>query len=299
MKKMLFRHFLAIFAIISMLHLTACGGGGGSSSHGDNTNSVLYILTGTVTSAGIASMRPSAMPIAEAEVFLEELGEIKTMTDSNGRYYLSGIPEGIYHVIAQKDDLKMRSEAIVLDKQNVPSGSKEIDSVQIKPATTIYEITLLDINDNILTGYGDSEITFWNSVALLDNDGKFTTPTAIPDELAVASSIFYGFVTINNQRYMFQIKGYPQVQDVRINYNPTVKIDYEVPVIPSPDVFAGGKGRQDDPYLIETVEQLKYIASNSYTLGYAYKLNKDIDLNNVIWHSIRGFHGSLEVTIKK
>lgn len=47
---------------------------------------------------------------------------------------------------------------------------------------------------------------------------------------------------------------------------------------PNAKYFAGGKGTADDPYLINTAEQLKAISTNETTLKASYKLGADITL---------------------
>ena len=56
---------------------------------------------------------------------------------------------------------------------------------------------------------------------------------------------------------------------------------------PNAKYFAGGKGIADDPYLINTAEQLKAISTNEDTLKACYKLNADITLTGE-WEPIGG-----------
>ena len=184
--------FTFLVFLISICFLIGCGGGGGGSSTSSGTNTVLYHLTGSVTTSGVSSLRLSAQPVKDADVFLEEGVGLSAKTDSNGRYTIKNIPEGTYHVIAQKGNLKMRSEAITLNTELAPEGKKEIEEVEVKEANTIFDITLLDITGKTIINYEGAEIEFWNSNTTLEKDGTFLTPTAIPDELAVATSTFYG-----------------------------------------------------------------------------------------------------------
>ena len=55
--------------------------------------------------------------------------------------------------------------------------------------------------------------------------------------------------------------------------------------------FAGGTGTVNDPYLIETAEQLAFLKDNtnsstSYYKGKYFRLTADIDLNNILWTGI-------------
>ena len=82
------------------------------------------------------------------------------------------------------------------------------------------------------------------------------------------------------------------------------KISSRIVVEKKPDVwdgtvatsFASGSGTELDPYIIETAEQLAYLASlTTDQAGKYFKLVNDIDLNNILWTPIGYSNNKLTV----
>jgi len=61
---------------------------------------------------------------------------------------------------------------------------------------------------------------------------------------------------------------------------------YELPVTPPLPTFAGGSGTAEDPYLIETKQQLNSIGHNPRLMDKHFKLISDIDMNSEKFYQI-------------
>lgn len=81
-----------LLAILFSLAVAACGGGsyGGSGSMGGSYGGATYSISGTVTHSG--------NPLQNATITLTGAASTHTMTDVNGKYSFTGLPNGSYTV---------------------------------------------------------------------------------------------------------------------------------------------------------------------------------------------------------
>jgi hypothetical protein len=86
---MIMRTIKFLLAILFSLAVVACGGGGyGGGSMGGSSG--IYSISGTVTFLG--------NPLQNATITLTGAASTHTMTDVNGKYSFTGLPNGSYTV---------------------------------------------------------------------------------------------------------------------------------------------------------------------------------------------------------
>lgn len=137
-------------------------------------------LSGVITkTAEPRSLRTGVVsePVAGAEVWLAELPEYKSTTDSNGVYSIEDIPAGTYHVIgkflASGAVFKTRSAASAV----APGDNKKGD-LELIPALNIVKGTIKDGAGNVLPV--GTELWFWGEKFFVEDNGRFQMPP-IPD----------------------------------------------------------------------------------------------------------------------
>ncbi|MBF0543890.1 MAG: Ig-like domain-containing protein [Candidatus Riflebacteria bacterium] len=124
----------------------------------------------------VGSATTNLTPVPDAEVWLNDIPTIRTVTDSKGVYLLQLVPPGAHKVVAkyrQKSTdkiYKMISEDINLTTQKLESGG---NNFVLLPATNVVSGILRTIEGTPLSFV---TLTLWGESFLTDQNGYFVSP---------------------------------------------------------------------------------------------------------------------------
>jgi len=132
------------------------------------------IIRGTITRTPGLSIRAAVpVPVAGAEVWLEEFPSLKAVSDAQGNYRINGVPAGTFRVVAKyKDNVtvyKMRSTSNTL----VEKDDKVVD-LGLLTATNIVRGVMTDENGALLPQ--GTPVYLWGEVFYIGQNGSFETP---------------------------------------------------------------------------------------------------------------------------
>lgn len=143
-------------------------------------------ISGRVTSNPDNLLNPSirgdiataAVPVANADVWLEEKPEIRTKSDTNGNFVLTGVPEGNYHIVcrfisAADRQFKMRSTAMAFAGSPINLGD-----FNLTPATSFVTGRLQNLQGQPIIG---ATLSLWGENFQTDSDGQFISPPVTED----------------------------------------------------------------------------------------------------------------------
>lgn len=180
-------YFLFVCALLSGVIFYGCGGGGGTSS-----SSVPLQISGNVTSLiPLAGMRADSVispdlraagNLAGVEVYLENYREQNsTLSDTDGRFLLSGVPAGNHYLVAMKMmatyTVKVRSSDPVSVSDSQPAV--QAGTLTLQSATASASGRLVDASGNPVR---NGRMTLWGEAFYTDSNGYYTTP-AMPENV--------------------------------------------------------------------------------------------------------------------
>ncbi|MBF0544166.1 MAG: Ig-like domain-containing protein [Candidatus Riflebacteria bacterium] len=212
-QKFVYALFLSIFFLGALLIITGCAGGGSSESKSavspiSSGGVSQRILTGKITTASVlqSSIRgldASLLPVASAEVWLEENPEfMHSFTTATGVYQFLNVPPGEYHMVAKLfDNLSQKTYKNMSFKPVYVSDKEsaiEVDPVQIVEAKNTVRGILLDPYGNPLPQ--GTKLSLWGENFFIRENGNFETPP-LPDgfteaELKIPSTSTSGKLNI-------------------------------------------------------------------------------------------------------
>ena len=130
MKKTYLKYFLAMFAIISILYLTACGGGGGGNSVAPTpvAPSVRIIVDGSIF-GDLASIRVSNRKIAENKQFSSEpfVKKEKLQNDRTSIKPIKGVEDKNEIKFGKISNFK-NQKALLAEKKQIVNEAKKAKS---------------------------------------------------------------------------------------------------------------------------------------------------------------------------
>ena len=260
MKKLLRGLCLAISIALIGFALVGCGGGGSSSDKKATAN-----ITVTVDDPSAnASMRAAD---AGGEVYVQAYNS--TGNSTVGASGKATLKNGKY--TANLIDLPKTNDLIV---KAFHSGTNTDFYKALLPINNIIDNGSLAVNAE--SSVRANAYSKWISVNKPDTMDNFETN--LNKALGTKTAMEYFGVSKENANDATKITeekiktiGVTPSKDDPTKDDPT-KDD------PNAKYFAGGKGIADDPYLINTAEQLKAISTNETTLKASYKLGADITL---------------------
>ncbi|MBF0408030.1 MAG: IPT/TIG domain-containing protein [Candidatus Riflebacteria bacterium] len=204
-KKHGWKAYCILFLFLAFMK--GCGGGGGS---GETVSAPVIdkvsggVISGTIYASGISvSLKnsdqtnasesvPAGQAIASAEVWLQELPEIKVQSDSSGKFVITGVPvDKTFRVIARFITSESGITMIMQSKPVTLSTSQptaEIGEITLQPGTKVVSGILKDADGKPLP---NATMSLWGITFTSDSEGKFTTPplpeSVESDEVTVKS----------------------------------------------------------------------------------------------------------------
>ncbi|HOI90028.1 MAG TPA: hypothetical protein PLK28_05900, partial [Candidatus Rifleibacterium sp.] len=170
------RYRLAAIFLVMLVTVVGCRL---ISFSGDDSFPSIGTISGRVvkdtSDANLRMAQGIASGAANAEVWLDELPIIRTLTDADGNFTLTGVPNGTFHIVARYFnggvEMKFRLVTPVVVNGDTPQTVAEI-----KPLPARVKITgiLLGIDNNPLpTG---TKLYIWGESFEIQEGGKFETP---------------------------------------------------------------------------------------------------------------------------
>lgn len=154
----------------------------------DNPQSASIGISGTIISAlpiaaGMRNAQAYGSVIASAEVYIEALPHIKTISDDQGKFVLENVPAGTHNVIAKFRDLahrfyKQRSRPV-----SIADKPEEIGELMVSEAKSVISGILRNTQQQPIAY---ATLLLWGEAFQTNADGFFTTPP-LPTEAATAT----------------------------------------------------------------------------------------------------------------
>lgn len=184
-----------IIAIFTVCLLSQWGCEKATNSWGGNTTPVTQnlnpVISGTITyspdsqATNLRLANLNGQTVAGAEVYLEDLPQIKTISGAQGEFLLENVPPGIHIIVANLKDssnrvFKKRSAAISVNDKPVDVGI-----FALSEARSVIKGYLRDANHNPIS---NAIMSLWGETFFTDPDGYFTSPplpSAISEALIV------------------------------------------------------------------------------------------------------------------
>lgn len=169
------RFMLGLLLAALVVSFTACRNAGyGDFDYVTSPELGSGVIRGTVTRTPGLSIRAAAsVPLAGAEVWLEEYPSIRGLTDAQGNYRILGVPAGIFRVVAKFNDnvavYKMRSNT-----NTVAENDEIVVDLGLLKATNIVRGVMTDESGNLLQQ--GTPVYLWGEIFYIGQNGSFVTP---------------------------------------------------------------------------------------------------------------------------
>ncbi|MBU1105449.1 MAG: NHL repeat-containing protein [Candidatus Riflebacteria bacterium] len=174
--------------MIGLILFIGCGGGGGGGGGSGLLPAGPVTVSGTLSGtiqidqaisalrSDVSSFSPN-LRFLDSFVMIEELSNVSTRADENGKFIFENIPFGTYHIIARVTSLagrvyKIRTQAQAI---NQPSPLKDVTLNIMQPDLAEHQIRMQikDLNGNPV---GKCKVWFWGEQFTLDANGYYVSP---------------------------------------------------------------------------------------------------------------------------
>lgn len=174
-------------SLVSLLIFIGCGGGGGGGGGTGLSPVGPALINGRISGtlevdSTIASVRPEASVMAsrrflDSFVTIEEMPNLSTRTDEEGRFVFDNLPMGSYRILARITSLtgrqyKIRTSPLTVT-QTEPGKDAPIKFAQADVAESQIRLQVKDLNGNPV---GNCKIWFWGEQFTLDKSGYYVSP---------------------------------------------------------------------------------------------------------------------------
>ncbi|NLF96227.1 MAG: hypothetical protein GX569_05765, partial [Candidatus Riflebacteria bacterium] len=180
-------------SLIVLLVFLGCGGGGGGGGGGSSTGTGLVpgtpvVVSGTISGtisidATITALRPEissfspSLRFLDSFVMIEELPNMSTRADQDGKFVFENVPFGTYRIIARVTSLsgrvyKIRATAKSLT-QSAPAANVPVSITPPDIAENQIRMIIKDLNGNPV---GKCKVWFWGEQFTVDSNGYYVSP---------------------------------------------------------------------------------------------------------------------------
>jgi len=225
-------------------------GGGGDNSPASTVIRGTVVSTLSITPASMRGDVAPKLPVAGADVFIENMPDLVVKSDANGGFLIGPVPPGNYRVIARvrsSDNKTYKEISSFIDA--APINNNDAGELELKEATLKAKGKLTNPDGSPLVGV---TVRIWGEDVTTDENGMFESPLMPPGTTVEFKIVSGGYQNID-------IKLPPIVFDFEPNDNPPF---VETTIPSSSDL---NSNRNLPPTAILQSDKLRYVTGETVT----------------------------------